>query len=270
MLNIPEPDKKPPTMPEPPISDAQRDFLRSVEEMQLLGIFDFLGDTLFWIKDAHSRFVYANQHAQQALHGKGPGEPTREGVTDYDLFPQQIAEQFVADDRRVMAGEAVENRLEMTLLHSGELGWMSTSKYPLRNRQGQVIGTYGLSRQVGQSSVARHALEELAPVIDYVRTHYMEVIEVGTLARQAHLSISALERRFRKHLGKSPKQFMNELRLEKARHNLSAGTEPIATIAYNCGFSDPGYFSRQYHKHFGERPSRTRRRARTGNSPEPH
>lgn len=246
-------------MSEPRVSGFQQDFLCRLPPLQLIEAFDLLSDTLFWIKDAEGRFIHANECARRVLI---KDESAREdgGVpTDYDLFPQHIAEQFVLDDQRVMRGEVVEDRLEVTVLHGGELGWMSTSKYPLRDHNGQVIGSYGTSRQVGQSAVARRALEALAPSIDYVRNHYMEALEVGDLARHANLSISALERRFRKHLGKSPKKFIEGVRLETARHRLQHSADAIATIAYDCGFGDPGYFSRQYLKHFGEQPSQTRR-----------
>ncbi|MDQ2075395.1 AraC family transcriptional regulator [Marinimicrobium sp. ABcell2] len=246
-------------MSEPRASESRQDFLSRLAPLQLLEIFDLLSDTLFWIKNAEGHFIHANECAQRVLISSNVPETDR-ASTDYDLFPQHIAEQFVQDDQRVMRGEVVEDRLEMTVLHGGELGWMSTSKYPLRDHHGQVIGSYGISRQVGQSAVARRALEVLAPSIDYVRNHYKEALEVGDLAKNANLSISALERRFRKHLGKSPKQFISGVRLETARHRLLRSTEAIATIAYDCGFVDPGYFSRQYQKHFGESPSQTRRR----------
>lgn len=250
-------------MSEPRVFQPQQDFLSRLAPFQLLKAFDLLSDTLFWIKDAEGHFIHANECARRALISGDGAEANSRGATDFDLFPQLIAEQFVQDDRRVMNGEVVEDRLEMTLLHSGELGWMSTSKYPLRDKEGQIMGTYGLSRQVGQSALARQALEELAPSIDYVRNHYMEALEVSDLARNANLSVSALERRFRKHLGKSPKQFIAGVRLEKARHRLLHGDEAISTIAYDCGFGDPGYFSRRYQKHFGEQPSQTRRRVTT-------
>ena len=78
------------------------------------------------------------------------------------------------------------------------------------------------------------------------------------LAELAHLSVSALERRFKKHLAKTPNQFINEVRLENARKLLIETQLPISQVAYQCGFSAPSYFSKQFRRLFGEIPSQMR------------
>jgi transcriptional regulator GlxA family with amidase domain len=69
------------------------------------------------------------------------------------------------------------------------------------------------------------------------------------------LSISALERRFKKYLRQTPTQFINEVRLENARRLLIETNIAIATIANDTGFADHSYFSRQFQKLFDRSPS---------------
>jgi len=83
----------------------------------------------------------------------------------------------------------------------------------------------------------------------------MQPICLEELATITHLSISALERRFKKYLGKTPKQFINEVRLENARRLLIETNNTIATIANDTGFADHSYFSRQFQKLFKQSPS---------------
>jgi len=79
------------------------------------------------------------------------------------------------------------------------------------------------------------------------------------LAAASNLSVSALERRFEKHMAKSPKQFINEIRLENARRILAETNLSIATIANKNGFSDHSYFSLKFKRLFGETPSAFRK-----------
>ena len=101
-------------------------------------------------------------------------------------------------------------------------------------------------------------ISEIKAPVDYVRKHYKDEISVDMLADVAHLSISALERRFKRYLSKTPKQFIREFRLEKARQLLVETRLPIADVAYECGFSDHSYFSRHFKMMFHELPSQLR------------
>ncbi len=75
------------------------------------------------------------------------------------------------------------------------------------------------------------------------------------LASVAHLSVSALEHRFKKYLSRTPKQFINDIRLENAKRLLLETNLPVATIAANVGFPDASYFTRQFTKQVGHLPS---------------
>ena len=227
--------------------------LKGIDIKELIGMFDLVPNTLFWIKDEECRFIHANQvfieHSRMRCLSKIVGR------TDYAISPPHLARQYLIDDQKVMAGDIVTNRIELNMLASGEFGWFSTSKRPLHDAEGAIIGSYGFTHHLEQTSHALSSIEPIKAPVEFVRENFHRDITIDELAKMSFLSVSALERRFKKHLGKTPKQFINEIRLENARRMLIETKLPIVEIAYQCGFSEHSYFSRQFKIMFGTLPS---------------
>ena len=99
---------------------------------------------------------------------------------------------------------------------------------------------------------------ELSTPIDYIQAHFADALSVDELASACNLSVSALERRFKKHLGKTPHQYIIEVRLDHARRLLLETEIPVGTIALETGFADHSHFTRAFRKHFGSAPSALR------------
>ena len=230
--------------------------LNKVGVKQVLAMFDMLPDIIFWIKDSQSRVVYANQMFVEHL-GYANLEHVL-GKSDSDLSPNHIAKQFIADDQKVMSGETVTDRLEMNIDKSGELAWFSTSKRPLFDEDGVIIGSYGVTRHLQKTVKTLSGIDELKIPVQFIRKNFHTDISIEQLAEVAHLSISALERRFKKYLAKTPKQFIRQIRLDNARRLLVETKLPIAQVAYQSGFSDHSYFSRHFKMMFDELPSALR------------
>jgi diguanylate cyclase len=82
------------------------------------------------------------------------------GRTVFDFFPREIAQRFDEDDKTVInTGTALHNREEPYEGPSGETRWLSTTKVPLMDASGQVIGLVGISRDITDR---KRAQEELA------------------------------------------------------------------------------------------------------------
>jgi AraC-like DNA-binding protein len=79
-------------------------------------------------------------------------------------------------------------------------------------------------------------------------------IRIEELARRVGLSQSALERRFRRHVGTSPKQFASILRLKNSIHLRSRGHD-FTSIAYSAGYSDQSHFTNEFKRITGLAPS---------------
>lgn len=232
-------------------------FINQMGVEQLICMFDLLPDVLFWIKDSSHNFIHANQAFIE--HKRVKGIEKIIGKTDYDFSPTHIAKQFIRDDEKVLAGKSVTDRLEMNMTQSGDTAWYATSKRPITNENGHVIGTYGITRHLEKQAKALSNVEAVKEPVDFIRQNFQHPFTIEELADVAYLSVSALERRFKKYLAKTPKQFINEVRLENARKLLIETNMPISQVGDETGFSDHSYFSKQFRLLFGELPSDFRR-----------
>ncbi|MGI9472539.1 MAG: helix-turn-helix domain-containing protein, partial [Rubripirellula sp.] len=123
---------------------------------------------------------------------------------------------------------------------------VTTSKIPLRDKRGRVIGVAGFSRQIERmQSGTANALSE---VIEYLHNHFAENVGTEQLAQMAGLSVSHFERRFRLAFGSSPRQYLIRVRVEQAARLLRETDRSITEIAQSCGFYDHAHFSRSFRR----------------------
>jgi PAS domain S-box-containing protein len=100
-----------------------------------------------YFKDRESRFVRINR-ALTHLLGLQMSEEAY-GKTDADFYDESHAAEALADERRVMAtGEPMIGKVEFETMSDGRRSWSLTTKLPLRNRRGEIIGTCGISREI--------------------------------------------------------------------------------------------------------------------------
>jgi PAS domain S-box-containing protein len=238
-------------------SPAGSSFLQNVVGIeQILNMFDLLTDVIFWIKNTDSEVVYANKKFVEHIGMHSIHQVI--GKSDRDFFPPHISKQFMTDDQSVMQGKVITDRLELNILHSGEFAWFSTSKRPLFDQSNNIVGSYGFTRLLSKASQVLSSIDAIKAPVEYVRENFHTNLTIEKLAELAFISVSALERRFKKYLSKTPKQFINEIRLENARRMLIETRLPIADVAYRCGFSEHSYFSRQFRLMFDILPSQLR------------
>ena len=93
-----------------------------------------------------------------------------------------------------------------------------------------------------------------------MEAHFSEAVRMQALADLAGLSLSQLERQFRRVFHLTPQQWLTRLRIEAAMQQLQ-GDDTIAAIGQSCGFSDQSAFSRQFKAMVGLTPRDYRRLA---------
>lgn len=119
---------------------------KALSEETFAQIVDALPVRIFW-KDRESRFLGCNKlFAADA----GVSDPDAfVGKTDFFFFEADQARAFRMDDAQVMAsGQAKLAILERLTLTNGDVRWLETSKVPLRNEAGQIIGVLGAYQDV--------------------------------------------------------------------------------------------------------------------------
>ena len=106
-------------------------------------------------KDTNSVYVMANQKACEAI---GVDKSAVTGKTDYDLYPHRLAEKYRADDWRVISSGRPMHDLEEEITHGGRPVTVITSKAPLKNDMGMVVGIISLSLDISQRKRVEDAL----------------------------------------------------------------------------------------------------------------
>jgi PAS domain S-box-containing protein len=100
-----------------------------------------------YFKDRQSRFIRVND-ATAAILGKNDHSKVI-GKTDFDFFTREHAQQAFKDEKEVMkSGESIVGKEELETWPDGRETWAHTTKMPLRNKQGKIVGTFGVSRDI--------------------------------------------------------------------------------------------------------------------------
>lgn len=223
-------------------------------------IFEHLPGFLYFVKDTNLRFVAMNQRLCEKI-----GSPAEEilGKTDHDFFPPTRADAFAKDDRHVLeTGEPITNKIELVPRSKGFVDWSTTTKVPLRDTSGKIVALAGTTRPFASGVSGIDIDSELGDVMKYLKENFADSFKVTDLARMAHLSVSAFERKFKKHLQMTPLQYIRHLRIQDACYQLSHDNCPLSEIAANCGFVDQSHFSREFSRIMNETPLSYRKRHR--------
>ena len=226
-------------------------------------LFDYLPDTYFYAKNSKSQFVMVNQ-AMAARHGAALPEEMF-GKSDYDYSPRDLADQYMAEDRRVMeTGRPVILQPWLVPDYRGTLRWFLSSKIPLFDVRGKVIGIAGAMRDIEKSQDLLAPYQEMQAVLTHLFTRYEEKIDFRQLAKLAVLSISQLDRRFKRLFQMTPQQFLIRVRVHAACQMLTATDLSVMQIAIRTGFYDQSYFTKQFRRQMGATPSAYRREYQRG------
>jgi|GEM_PF-343186 len=112
-----------------------------------------------YAKDSEARKILANQ-ADCRNSGVDNVEEIL-GKTDFDLFPRHIAEQFYQDDLTVLRdGKSIVDREETLGTDNGDERWLRTSKIPMKDSSGKIVGLVGfgyditLEKRLEQENIA--------------------------------------------------------------------------------------------------------------------
>ncbi|MFM7290856.1 MAG: helix-turn-helix domain-containing protein [Planctomycetia bacterium] len=225
---------------------------------QMLRLFDEVPDVFLFVKDRQSRFVGANA-AWLAMHGcRNLAEVI--GKTDADFHPPALAAQYVAEDRQVLkSGRPLRDQSWLVADRAGMPRWYRCTKIPLVDADGRVSGLAGILRPFDRAGNAPAEYRRLTPALEHVITQYGHRITCADLARRAGLSVSQLQREFRRLFNISPGDYILWTRLMMARRRLEETADPIRRIAADCGFYDQAHFTRAFRRHAGMPPQLYRR-----------
>ncbi len=112
---------------------------------------------LMYFKDRDSRFVRYSE-ALVRHHGLEQRDALR-GKTDFDILPKDQAQIYFTEEQEIIrTGRPVIDRLDKTILPKGDVTWTMTTKTPWRDTHGNIIGTFGVTRDVTELKEAEFGL----------------------------------------------------------------------------------------------------------------
>lgn len=128
------------------------------ERNTLRVLLDSIPDSIY-IRNNGGHYVVVNRALAELVGCDDPEKVT--GKTPFDFFPEERAQQIIAEDHAVMeSGEPLINRNIHLQGPGGEIHHMLTSKLPVRDREGKVYGIVGINRDVTEQERARQALRQ--------------------------------------------------------------------------------------------------------------
>jgi PAS domain S-box-containing protein len=178
-------------------TEQKRTEARLAYEQQLFQtLLETTPDNIYF-KDRESRFVRVSQakaestmqavrKAHRAAHpndnpddwpphlaGVKPFTEWLIGKTDFDTFPEEHARMALAEEHSIISsGQPMIGKLQKVALHDGSIAWLLTTKMPWRDKDGNIIGTLGVTRNVTELKEAEDKLDRerilMRTVIDNV------------------------------------------------------------------------------------------------------
>jgi PAS domain S-box-containing protein len=158
----------------------ERTFLRAV--------IDAIPDQIY-VKDNGGRFTDANRATAQSLDVASADELV--GRCDFDFFPADVAAGFAAEERAVLDGILPALHRESAIaFKDGQTRWIATTKVPLRDSQGRIIGLVGINNDVTERKRAEDQLHDLN--FDLARSQN-ELLGVLDDLKKSHADLKAAQ-----------------------------------------------------------------------------
>jgi AraC-like DNA-binding protein len=231
-------------------------FARMADPQAVRAIFEHLPGVFFFVKDAQGRHIAANSVTFQRFGIRSERELV--GATDERFFPAEVAKAYREDDQKViLTGRPLINRLEVWYDEQHNLDWFLTTKLPVRDHAGKIIGVMGITRR-DEDRMRHHDVREVTAAVHHARKNYDKNLSAADLARAAGVSERHLHRKLRATLDLTPHELMLRTRIQSAAEALAKTSAPIIEIALNHGFCDQSAFTQQFRKRTGMTPRQFR------------
>ena len=112
-----------------------------------------------YFKDTESRFIRINRSLADQFGLDNPVDAVHK--TDFDFFTREHAQQAYRDEQNVIeSGKPIEGKQEKETWPDEQETWVSTTKVPIRDRDGRIIGTCGISRDITEYYRAQQAVRD--------------------------------------------------------------------------------------------------------------
>ena len=208
-------------------------------------LFDHIHETAFFLKDAAGRYLAVNQSLVERCGLQNKAELLGRHVRE--VFPRELAELYARQDQTVLrTGRPIIDHLELHWYANRRPGWCLTTKLPMRDDSGKIVGVAGISRDLRAPGDNETIPASLASTLEYLEAHCDERLSPSSLARLANLSPVRFARLIKRIFRLTPNQLIVQTRLAAAARLLTETDRSIADIAVSCGFYDHSAMTRAF------------------------
>jgi len=159
--------------------------MANIDHHLLMALMDTIPDRIYF-KDRAGRFLSVNRAMREFV--KVEDEKAMLGRTDFDFFLPAHAQPAFHDEQWVIAtGQPIIAKLEREDLSDGRVTWVSTTKVPMRDANGNIIGTCGISRDVTEEHAKAEQLQQYTQALAEKQEQTEEELMLARQVQQAML-----------------------------------------------------------------------------------
>jgi AraC-like DNA-binding protein len=220
-------------------------------------IFDHIPGVNFFVKDSKGRTMFASSGILQRYQMRDEAEML--GLTDFDINPHIMAENYVRDDQSLLSGKVKHiERLELWFDRQGLPDWFVVTKLPLLDNRTRPIGIMGVLRRAAKHEMKLPLMQTVSRAVDTIRRDHAKNVSLKAVAESCGLTLRNLQRRFQTAFGISPQEFLIKTRVLAAMRLLNETSLTAAEIAQRCGFVDASAFAKHFKRRTGITPTEYR------------
>ena len=226
-----------------PVDNKQQ---TAIENLMFETIMKYSQDSIYF-KDLNYRFIAVN--ITKAFH-HGIEDPVMMiGKTDFDFFAEDTAREIHEIEKSILENRRpVTGMIEKILRSDGRTTWSSSSKYPLYDKDGNVIGLWGISRDITESETAKKALFDAEKKLEKIIVNISDVITITDITGIINYMSSNIEKQFgwtpRDLIGKTGLDFIHpddRDRIAFAYRNLVRNNVPLTAVECRYKRKDGDY-----------------------------
>ncbi|HTP60197.1 MAG TPA: PAS domain-containing protein, partial [Spirochaetia bacterium] len=144
--------------------DEEREKLTREHEMLLNALKENVPDKIYF-KDMNGRLLHVSRARVKAFELSN--DPEVVGKTDFDLFSMEHAQAAYEDEQNIIrTGKPIINKEEKETWRDRPPTWVLSTKLPLRDKNGEIVGTFGISRSITERKRAEERYQLLFNSID--------------------------------------------------------------------------------------------------------
>lgn len=196
----------------------------TLEKELFQSLIDNLPDAVYF-KDNKNRLIRVN-----SFYAKGFKMPPEKiiGKTDFDFFPKDQAQKMFDDDTYVLkTGNPIIGKIERTLLPNRTYNCVTTTKIPIRNRKGKVIGTMGITRDITAYDQSEQNRLKMVMTSLKVLDKVLEIKDPYTFGHTRRVSVIA--EKIAKELGWDENKIL-ELKMSAELHDIGKILIPLEIL----------------------------------------